>query len=171
MVLGGSSRLEAARQAGMDRQTLRDWVHRCNETGIAGLLSRLASGSTAKPTEAQMAELRALVVVGPDPKKHQVVRWRCVDLRAEVTRRFSVTVPESTIGKWLRKLKLTRLQPRPYHNLAVLRHMALDVMQKEGSKGSLRGKFKRAGWNDTYLTRLLAVLKCDCPEMWFSRFS
>jgi hypothetical protein len=30
-------------------------------------------------------------------------------------------------------------------------------MQKEGSKGSLRGKFKRAGWNDTYLCRLLTV--------------
>jgi hypothetical protein len=32
-----------------------------------------------------------------------------------VTRRFSVTIPERTIGKWLRKLKLTQLQPRPHH--------------------------------------------------------
>jgi hypothetical protein len=32
-----------------------------------------------------------------------------------VARRFSVTVPERTIAEWLRKLKLTRLQPRPYH--------------------------------------------------------
>jgi transposase len=115
MVLDGSSRLQAAHQTGMDRQTLRDWVHRYNETGIAGLLSRSAPGPTAKLTEAQMAELRALVVAGPDPKQHQVVRWRCVDLCTEVARRFSVTVPERTIGKWLRKLKLTRLQPRPYH--------------------------------------------------------
>jgi hypothetical protein len=36
-------------------------------------------------------------------------------VRVEVTRRFSVTVPERTIGKWLRKLELTRLQPSPYH--------------------------------------------------------
>ena len=115
MVLDGTTRLEASRRTGMDRQTLRDWVHRYNETGIAGLLSRLAPGPTPKLTAAQMAELRELVVAGPDPQKHQVVRWRCVDLRAEVTRRFSVTVPERTIGKWLRKLKLTRLQPRPYH--------------------------------------------------------
>ena len=43
------------------------------------------------------------------------------------------------------------------HNLAVLRHMALNVMQKDTSKGSLRGKFKRAGWDDTYLARLLAL--------------
>ena len=62
-----------------------------------------------------MAELYDLVVAGPDPEKHQVVRWRCVDVRKEVSRRFSVTVDERTIGKWLRKLKLTRLQPRPYH--------------------------------------------------------
>jgi transposase len=115
MVLDGSSRLEAAHQTGMDRQTLRDWVHRYNATGIAGLLSRPAPGPTPKLTEAQMAELYELVVAGPDPMKHQVVRWRCVDLRAEVAQRFSVTVPERTIGKWLRKLKLTRLQPRPYH--------------------------------------------------------
>ena len=115
MVLEGATRLEAARRTGMDRQTLRDWVHRYNETGITGLLSRLAPGPMPKLTAAQMAELRELVVAGPDPQKHQVVRWRCVDLRAEVTRRFSVTVPERTIGKWLRKLKLTRLQPRPYH--------------------------------------------------------
>ena len=44
-----------------------------------------------------------------------MVRWRCVDLREEVARRFAVTVTEGTIGKWLRKMDLTRLQPRPFH--------------------------------------------------------
>jgi predicted transposase YbfD/YdcC len=44
----------------------------------------------------------------------------------------------------------------PY-NLAILRHMALNVIQKEGSKGSLRGKLIRAGWDDRFLTRLLAL--------------
>ena len=43
------------------------------------------------------------------------------------------------------------------HNIAVLRHMAINAMQKEGSKGSLRGKFKRAGWNDAFLSSLLAA--------------
>ena len=50
----------------------------------------------------------------------------------------------------------TRLGNGP-HNLAVVRHMALNAMQKEGAEGSLRGKFKRAGWDDAYLTRLLAL--------------
>jgi predicted transposase YbfD/YdcC len=43
------------------------------------------------------------------------------------------------------------------HNLAVLRHMALNVMQKDKTGGSLRCKFKRAGWDDAYLARLLAL--------------
>ena len=49
----------------------------------------------------------------------------------------------------------TRMGNGP-ENLAVLRHMAINAMQKEGSKGSLRGKFKRAGWNEAYLVRLVA---------------
>ena len=43
------------------------------------------------------------------------------------------------------------------HNLAVLRHMAMNVMQKDGEKGSLRGKIKRAGWDEAYLARLLTL--------------
>ncbi len=50
----------------------------------------------------------------------------------------------------------TRIGHGP-HNLAVLRHMAINAMQKEGSKGSLRGRFKRAGWNNDYLFQLLEL--------------
>ena len=115
LLLDGRSRREAAEQTGMDRQTLRDWVHRYNEAGVEGLKSRRSPGCPPALTGAQMAELRAIVLQGPDPVLHGVVRWRCVDLRAEVAKRFSVTVREGTIGKWLRKLDLTRLQPRPFH--------------------------------------------------------
>jgi transposase len=115
MILEGASRQDAARQAGMDRQTLRDWVHRYNASGVEGLVARKAPGASPKLTSAQMKELRELVITGPDPKVHKVIRWRCLDLRDEVLRRFSVSVPERTIGKWLAKLNLTRLQPRPQH--------------------------------------------------------
>ena len=56
-----------------------------------------------------MSELKALVIKGSDPEKNNVVRWRFTDLRDEVARRFDVTVTERTVGKWLRKLGLTRL--------------------------------------------------------------
>jgi transposase len=115
LVLEGRSRGEAAAHSGMDRQTLRDWVHRYNAAGIDGLKSHSSPGRAPALSAAQMAELGALVVAGPDPAEHKVVRWRCVDLQVEVARRFSVEVHESTIGRWLHQLRLTRLQPRPCH--------------------------------------------------------
>ena len=115
MVLEGRSRTEAAELSGMDRQTLRDWVHRYNAAGVEGLKSRLSPGRAPALSEPQRAELLELVIAGPDPQIHGVVRWRCVDLQAEVARRFQVEVHENTIGRWLHELGLTRLQPRPYH--------------------------------------------------------
>ena len=115
LIVEGRSRTEAAEQTGMDRQTLRDWVHRYNGEGVEGLKSRGGPGQPPALNQQQMAELRALIVKGPDPEKDKVVRWRCCDLRDEVARRFTVEVHERTIGKWLRHLRLTRLQPRPFH--------------------------------------------------------
>lgn len=115
LVLEGKPRREAAALTGMDRQTLSDWVHRYNADGIEGLKSRKSPGREPFLTSAQKAELRSLVIEGPDPALHKVVRWRCADLRAEVARRWSVEVHESTIGAWLGELGLTRLQPRPVH--------------------------------------------------------
>src|ERR687890_272645 len=73
------------------------------------------AGCAPRLDEEQMAELEALVLKGPDPATDGVVRWRCADLREQVKRRFAVTVHERTIGKWLRRRDLTRLQPRPAH--------------------------------------------------------
>jgi transposase len=115
MVMEGVSREDAALQAGMERQTLRDWVHRYNGSGVAGLVTRAGPGPQPKLTAEQMQTLRELVLAGPDPAKHGVIRWRCLDLREEVAERFAVKVAERTIGKWLRRLGLTRLQPRPFH--------------------------------------------------------
>src|SRR5580692_12841948 len=115
LILEGHSREEAAALNGMDRQTLRDWVHRYNADGVDGLKSRQSPGRTPALTEQQKAQLRELVLKGPDPLINNVVRWRCVDLKDEVARRFSVEVHENTIGRWLHELGLTRLQPRPVH--------------------------------------------------------
>jgi transposase len=128
LVMEGRSRAEAAEQSGMDRQTLSDWVHRYNATGIDGLKSRHGPGAIPLLNEAQKAELRALVVAGPDPEKDKVIRWRCLDLQVEIARRFSVRVHESTVGKWLRQFRLTRLQARPCHpktDLSLMRNALL----------------------------------------------
>jgi transposase len=115
LVLEGHSREAAARTNGMDRQTLRDWVHRYNGGGVAGLRSGAGGGPAPKLNASQMEELRTIVINGPDPERNRVVRWRRADLCEEVARRWSVSVCEQTVGKWLRQLGMTRLQPRPVH--------------------------------------------------------
>jgi winged helix-turn helix protein len=76
--LEGMDRATAARLAGMDRQTLRDWVRRYNAEGIAGLSNRPLPGRAPKLTEGQMASLKAIVLRGPDPAVDGVARWRIV---------------------------------------------------------------------------------------------
>jgi len=44
------------------------------------------------------------------------------------------------------------------YNLAILRHMALNLMQKDRSHVSLRSKFNLAGWKDEFLARLLTAV-------------
>jgi len=114
-VLEGASRAEAASACGMDRQTLRDWVHRYNAEGIAGLRDAPRSGRPPALSQAQMQELKELVLAGPDLAHDGVVRWRCIDLCSVIRERFTVEVHERTVGKLLRRIGLTRLQPRPYH--------------------------------------------------------
>ena len=114
-VLDGMDREEAACIGGMDRQTLRDWAHRYNADGVTGLSSRCSPGRPGALNEAQMAELRSMVLEGPDLERNKVVRWRCADLRAEIAARWSITLTTGTVGRLLRKLRMTRLQPRPYH--------------------------------------------------------
>ena len=41
-------------------------------------------------------------------------------------------------------------------NLALLRRLALNLAKLEPSKGSMKGKFKQAGWDNAFLTKLLA---------------
>ena len=48
-------------------------------------------------------------------------------------------------------------------NLALLRKLSLNVARLEPSKGSMKGKRKRAGWNNDYLTKML--MQFALPQM------
>jgi len=115
LVLEGRSREEAARHAGMDRQTLRDWVQRYNAEGLAGLHDRRRTGRKPRLTPAQVAELEAVVEAGPDPARDGVVRWRRVDLQGWIEQRFAVRLHERSVGKLLRRAGFSRLSVRPRH--------------------------------------------------------
>src|SRR3954468_22252465 len=114
-VLDGMSRTEAKRSGGMDRQTLRDWVHRFNERGPDGLKDSWSKGKPPRLSAEQQAELAHLVETGPDRAVHGVVRWRRVDLQAVIAERFGVAYHERTVGKILHRLGFSHLSPRPRH--------------------------------------------------------
>ena len=111
----GKDRAEAAKLGGMDRQTLRDWVHRFNAEGPQGLLDHLSEGPKPRLTQAQLAELAQIVETGPDPKTDGVVRWRRIDLKAVIARRFGVAYHERSVGKLLKALGFSHISARPRH--------------------------------------------------------
>ena len=115
LVLDGHSRADAAAACGMDRQTLRDWVHRYNAEGLAGLANRRAPGPAPRLSAEQDAELARWVEDGPDLARDGVVRWRCRDLQARIEREFGVRFHERTVGKLPARLRFRRLSVRPRH--------------------------------------------------------
>ena len=119
-VVDGMSRAEAAMMGGMDRQTLRDWVHRFNAAGPDGLLDKWANGPVPRLSAGQKAELTRIVETGPDREVDGVVRWRRIDLKRIIAERFGIDYCERYVGTLLRKLGFSHISARP-------RHPALDA--------------------------------------------
>ena len=116
LVLEGCSRTDAAQTCAMDRQTLRDWVHRYNADGRGGLSDQpRRNGLLPRLSAAQQAEVEAWVDEGANLERDGVVRWRCVDLQQRIRQSFGVSFHERTVGKLLRKLSVRRLSVRPQH--------------------------------------------------------
>jgi transposase len=116
LVLEGWSREAAAEACAMDRQTLRDWVHRYNELGPEGLFALpRRNGPLPRLTAEQQAKVVEWVEQGPNLERDGVVRWRCVDLQRRIGQEFAVQLHERTVGKLLRKLSFRRVSVRPQH--------------------------------------------------------
>jgi transposase len=114
-VLDGMSRAEAAKIGGMDRQTLRDWAHRFNEQGPAGLKDNRRRGNPRRLSQAQLAELSEIVETGPSRAVDGVVRWRRIDLQRVIKDKFGIDYHERSIGKLLKHLGFSHISARPRH--------------------------------------------------------
>ena len=97
----------------MDRQTLRDWVHRFNAQGPEGFLDGWSKGPEPPLSAEQRAEIAELVETGPDRAVHGVVRWRRIDLQRVILERFGVACHERTVGKLLKALGFSHISARP----------------------------------------------------------
>ena len=111
----GMRRGDAARIGGMDRQTLRDWVHRFNAEGPDGLIDRKPPGPKRHLSTEQLDELEKIVEAGPDFEKDGVVRWRRVDLQRVIKERFDVDYHARHVGQILHDLGFSHVSTRPQH--------------------------------------------------------
>ena len=106
-VRDGMDRGAAAKIGGMDRQTLRDWVHRFNAAGSGGpdrqLDARVPSLAFRRSNWLQFAQI---VEAGPDREKDGVVRWRRIDLKRVIAERFGVDFHPRYVGKLLKRAGL-----------------------------------------------------------------
>ena len=114
-VYDGMLRTQAARLGGMDRQTLRDWVHRFNELGPDGLTNAKGAGRPRSLNAEQMLALAQIVEAGPDPHIDGVVRWRCVDLVRVIAERFGVECSQRSMSDYLAELGFSNISGRPQH--------------------------------------------------------
>lgn len=113
--LDGMSRETAAKLAGMDRQILRDWVHRFNAEGIEGLRDRPRSGRRCRIDEDDKKKFCEVVEAGPDPKKDKLTRWRQVDLRDWLSKECGTNYHKRTVGKLLKRFGYSHVSTRAVH--------------------------------------------------------
>ncbi len=90
--LEGMSRAQAARAAGIERQSLRDAVLRFNAEGLAGLVDRPYGRRPERLTEGEQAVLVNRILRGPDPERGEPSSWTLPDLCRFIEERFGNTM-------------------------------------------------------------------------------
>ena len=141
MILEGFTRAEAASATGMDRQTLRDWVHRYNEDGVPGLSNQPhAGGPEPKLNPEEKEQLAAWVRQGPSLEEDGVVRWRLSDLRRRILDRFFVLLDERSVGRMLKAMRFSHISVRPRNPKA-----DTEAQQAHKKLRNPRGEYRPAG--------------------------
>ena len=111
----GMSRAQAARTAGIERQSLCDAVKRFNAEGIAGLVDRPKGHRSERLSEAEQAVLIYRILRGPDPDRGEPCAWTLPDLCRFIEARFNKTMAPQSMSRVVRRLGLSRQKARPVH--------------------------------------------------------
>jgi transposase len=113
--LDGMRRAEAARAAGIERQSLRDAVVRFNAEGLPGLIDRPSGRRPERLSEAEQAVLVNHLLRGPDPDRGEPSAWTLPDLCRFIEARFSKTMRPQSMSRVVRRLGLSKQKARPVH--------------------------------------------------------
>lgn len=126
----GMTRADAARAAGIERQSLCDAVKRFNAEGLAGLVDRPSGHRPERLTEGEQAVLMNRILRGPDPDKGEPCNWTLPDLCRFIEVRFGKTMGPQSMSRVVRRLGLSKQKTRPVHPKQDTK--ALDAFEKRG---------------------------------------
>ena len=113
--LDGRSGAEGGWLAGMDRQTLRDWVVRYNEAGVEGLGDRWGSGRPVAVSEGELAVVKAKVLEASCRSGDAAPPLRIVDVAELIEARTGVRYSLSGAHRLMKTLDLSYQKTRPSH--------------------------------------------------------
>jgi transposase len=142
-ILDGSGRGEAASLVGLDPQTLARAVQHYNADGIAGLSDRTSPGRPAKLTREQSAELKRMILAGPEERDNGCPEYKVRHIVDLVKDKWGICISPETARTRLHAMNLVHLVCRPKH------HQADPVAQ--------------AAFKET-CPEVLAKIKSDHPE-------
>ena len=101
----------------VSERAVRNWVHRYNREGLAGLRDR-RRGRQCRLSETQLDEVRERIRAGPKPE-NGVCSLRGKDIRRILHQEFQVRYARSSVYYLLRhQLGMSYLKPRPLHRKA-----------------------------------------------------
>jgi transposase len=130
-VRDGMSRADAARAAGIERQSLCDAIKRFNAEGWAGLYDRPKGHVRPRLDADELTQLKAHILAGPDPEKGEPSSWTLPDLCRFIEARFAKTMVPQSMSRVVRGLGLSRQKARPVHPKR--NPEAVEAFQKGGS--------------------------------------
>jgi len=113
--MDGMIRAEAARAAGIERQSLRDAVVRFNAEGLAGLVDRPHGHRPEVLNDGEQAILLNRVFRGPDAERGEPSSWTLPDLCRFIEARFGKTMGPQSMSRVVRRLGLSKQKARPVH--------------------------------------------------------
>ena len=118
LILDGRGRSEAALLVGLDPQSLARAVQHYNADGIGGLKDRTSPGRPAKLTREQSAELKRMILAGPEDRDHGCPEYKVrhsVDLLKDT---WGIGISPETARPPLHAMNLVPLVCRPRHHAA-----------------------------------------------------
>lgn len=125
-----------ARAMSVAERAVRNWVHRYNREGLAGLRDR-RRGRQCRLSRTQLEKLRERIRAGPRPEDG-VCSLRANDIQRVLQREFQVRYARSSVYYLLHhQLEMSYLKPRPLHRKADPKtQAAFKKTSRNASKGS-----------------------------------